>query len=428
MVTAAQQELTLTAQASLIGAAMLYPKEAGQILAQAEAEDFIDPSYRNLFQAARRLWLEGKPLDPVTLQDAAGRQYDDLLIHCIDLSVSQSQWPAHLDALRRESRLHRLRQLCRQLGEAQDLDQAQSRLDQMNRLFAPRQDSRAVTAAQGFEQLLRRQDQPVDYLRWGIPKLDQRLYASLGDFIVVGGRPSAGKTALALNLAAHIAKTYKTAFFSLETSDQKLFDRYFASQAGVDFGRVKRRALTPLDKQRLEEQRQAARESKLSIVNAGGMSVQEIQAMTLSGRYQAIFVDYLQLIPAQGRSRAEEVARVSMALHTLARTQGVAVVALAQLSRSAGGEPRMDSLKESGQIEQDADAVLLLYRQQEDSLENQNRYLETVKNKEGRTGRILLQFDGGTQTFTQADDRRKPETPYERQGFLPAPADLPIPF
>lgn len=72
MVTAAQQELTLTAQASLIGAAMLYPKEAGQILAQAEAEDFIDPSYRNLFQAARRLWLEGKPLDPVTLQAAAG--------------------------------------------------------------------------------------------------------------------------------------------------------------------------------------------------------------------------------------------------------------------------------------------------------------------------------------------------------------------
>ena len=88
----------------------------------------------------------------------------------------------------------------------------------------------------------------------------------------------------------------------------------------------------------------------------------------------------------------------------------------------------MDSLKESGQIEQDADAVLLLYRQQEDSLENQNRYLETVKNKEGRIGRILLQFDGGTQTFTQADDRHKPETPYERQGFLPAPADLPIPF
>lgn len=390
----------LTAQAGVIGALALYPQAAGEIFARAEEEDFIDPSYRHVYQAARRLWLEGGPLDPVALRAAAGQEYNDLLVHCIEMTASVTEWPAHLELLRRESRLYRLRQLSRRLEESRDLEEAQAVVAQASRLFAGRQDGRVVAAYQGYQDFLRRQEEEKRYLSWGVPKLDERLYADLGDFIVVGGRPSAGKTALALNLADHIAKTYKTAFFSLETSDQKLFDRYFAAKAGVDFGRVKRRALTPLDKRRLEEQRQAVRESKLSVVNAGGMGVQEIQALTLAGRYQAIFVDYLQLIPAQGRSRAEEVARVSMALHTLARTHGVAVVALAQLSRLAGGEPRLDSLKESGQIEQDADAVLLLYRQQEDSLENQNRWLEVAKNKEGRLGRILLRFDGATQTFS----------------------------
>lgn len=413
-----KESLALTAQASLIGAAALYPQAAGEIFAQAEEGDFIDPSYRSLFQAARRLWLEGKPIDPVTLRDAAGRRYNDLLVHCIDMTASVTEWPAHLEILRRESRLHQLRQLSRRLAEAQDLEEAQAVMGQANQLFVNRQDRRVVTAYQGYEEFLRRQGENKRYLSWGIPKLDERLYADLGDFIVVGGRPSAGKTALALNLADHIAKTYKTAFFSLETSDQKLFDRYFAAKAGVDFSRVKRRALTPLDKQRLEDLRQAARESKLSVVNAGGMSVQDIQALTLAGRYQVIFVDYLQLVSGQGRNRTEEVARVSMALHTLARVHNVAVAALAQLSRSAGGDPRLDSLKESGQIEQDADAVLLLYRQEEDNRENQNRWLEMAKNKEGRLGRILLHFDGGTQTFTEIEAKRKLEDPYERQGFL----------
>lgn len=424
MVTPAE-ERTLTAQASLLGALMLYPKSAGQIFSQAEEEDFIDPSCRNLFRTACRLWMEGKPLDPVTLRDAAGAQYNDLLVYCIDLTATESQWPPHLEVLRRESRLHRLRQICGQLAESQDLDQARQQVDKLNRLFAGKRDSRVVTASQGLEQLLERQGQPRNYLRWGFPKLDERLYADLGDFIVIGGRPSAGKTALALNMAHQIARQYQTAFFSLETSDQKLFDRYFSAQAGVDFGRIKRRALTPGEKQQLERQRQPAGQTRLSIVNAGGMDIQQIQALTLAGRYQVIFVDYLQLVPSQGRSRVEEVARVSMALHTLARVHGVTVVALAQLSRAAeSGPPQLDSLKESGQIEQDADAVLLLYRAEDEPGQaepTQDRYLMVAKNKEGGLGKLRLHFDGSRQRFSEPEPPRKEPDRFQQQGFLELP-------
>ena len=118
-------------------------------------------------------------------------------------------------------------------------------------------------------------------------------------------------------------------------------------------------------------------------------------------KYDVIIVDYLQLIQCHGDNRTAQVTAISIGLHTLAQTLGVTVVALSQCSRQAPGKksPTMHQLRESGQIEQDADIILLLSLAEQDKTDGY-RVLQIAKNKEGTRGRILLAFDGDHQTFT----------------------------
>ena len=143
----------------------------------------------------------------------------------------------------------------------------------------------------------------------------------------------------------------------------------------------------------------------MELVDAAGYTVDDVRAVTLMRGYQVIFVDYLQLLQGPGAGRVEQVTGISIALHTLAQSLGVTVIALSQLSRLPKDNPNklpdMSSLRESGQIEQDADAILLL------SLANHNnrdgaRVLQVAKNKEGTRPDMVLDFHGDTQTFTKA--------------------------
>ncbi|MPN11222.1 Replicative DNA helicase [bioreactor metagenome] len=178
----------------------------------------------------------------------------------------------------------------------------------------------------------------------------------------------------------------------------------------------------------------------IQFFQAAGMTVQDIQAIAISNRLDIVYIDYLQLITGRGsRNRVDEVSGISMDLHRMAQSNGITVVALSQLSRpEKSGEssraPTMSALRESGQIEQDADVVMLLYKTEPEKA-NSPRELKIAKNKEGTTGKQELIFDGQTQTFRSAgyQSRAKaavPEQPPKQYQFYDLTtqekADLPF--
>ncbi|MEM5780724.1 MAG: DnaB-like helicase C-terminal domain-containing protein, partial [Lawsonibacter sp.] len=167
----------------------------------------------------------------------------------------------------------------------------------------------------------------------------------------------------------------------------------------------------------------------LDVVQAGGLSVVDIPALSLAGRYEIIYVDYLQLIAPEDRRRPdfEQVTQISKDLHTMVQTTGITIVALSQLSRpQKSGEqeksPGLHSLRQSGQIEQDADGVMLLYKEEPNNPRSR-RCLKIAKNKEGEAGGIvMLGFDGSHQRFAVSmagpPAKPKPRAPEYKQAAL----------
>ena len=139
-------------------------------------------------------------------------------------------------------------------------------------------------------------------------------------------------------------------------------------------------------------------------MTAAGWTAEQIKSKAVQAQAEIIFVDYLTLMKSSGKTPYERATQISMDLHTLAQQMGITVIALAQLNRAGKGAPDMTSLKESGQIEQDAYAILLIHwPDQEDS----TRELIIAKNKEGQTGKTTIAFDGRRQTFYEWDDRHR---------------------
>ena len=259
------------------------------------------------------------------------------------------------------------------------------------------------------------------YITYGLDVLDSGSYTERGDVVIIGGYPSDGKTSLALSMAYHMAAEHKVGFFSLETDKRKIRDRLMAAIGQISLGDIKRRRLTDPDWVALAAKAPEMAARDLTVVQAAGMTASEIQSVAQAYGFQVILLDYIQLVtPETDRRtpRSEQVAEVSRSFHTFAQRTGTLVVELAQLSRPERGTwrpPNMQDLKESGQLEQDADVILLLYRPNpnDDTLDqDDNRLIKIGKHKEGRLGTWPLAFDGDRQTFTvlgpDGEPRRRP--------------------
>ena len=162
------------------------------------------------------------------------------------------------------------------------------------------------------------------------------------------------------------------------------------------------------------------------MVEAAGYTVDQIFRTAVARRHQVIYIDYLQLAEGPGKSPYEIVTNISKRIHQLSQIHKILVVALSQLSRSSdkGEEPGMADLRESGQIEQDADAILMIYYQ-DAKKKNGPRYLKVAKNKEGELGRLSLDWNGSTQTFTPMTTREAPPAPKTRLRDLPKETPVP---
>lgn len=331
----------------------------------------------------------------------------------------------YMDIVREQSRLREIQRAGLALaGTDITLETAREPVSRLYELMMDRRGVECVDMEQGMLDFYAELERTPRYLPWGLDFLDEGLTAEGGDFVVLGGYPSDGKTALALSMAYAQAETLQVGFFSLETKTSKLFSRICSMVAqgqqpahqapGADRG-----GLLPAGAQGGRGQK-----ARLSLIRASSMTVEDIRAYTLAHRFDVIYVDYLTLIRAPGKTEFDQATYISKALHQMAQDLNITVVALSQLSRPEGGKPKpptLASLRSSGQIEQDADVVMFIFRE-EPGLLRSRRILRVAKNKEGETGQIPLVFRGETQTFRPDSvgimlPRTKEEPQYKQMEF-----------
>ncbi len=393
-------------EVGVIGSLLIDPDPIiGDMMATVSPEDFSTPALRHIFEAARGLWMEQRPVDVVTIQGAAGSEFGETIRDCMILTPTAAHWRVYADGMKQATRARKLDELADDLKEADGLENKLRILGQMQELQTDRGNVREVTWNDGLRAAYMRHaatKRPA-YLSWGNSSLDRELYALPGSFVIIGGFPSSGKTALGTQFAEHFARTGKrVGFYSLETDDQTLFDRMIAQTSGAHFGRMKNGNLNKEDFQAIISTGQCTQGWVLTYVGAAGWTAEQIRAHALARRFNVIVIDYVQLITSTGASRAEEVARTSMALHTFAQSSGTTVLALSQITPSDRETPGMNDLRESRQLTQDADIIMMLNKDESEGATKYDRILHIVKNKEGETFRTRLVLDPATMRMLPA--------------------------
>lgn len=395
----------LLAQSSVLGSMLTDPETVGDVVTMLRPEDFTEETGREIFLAIRELYLSDGKIDPVTVLHQLGEPSErrrKYLLALMDVTPTASNLGEWMAIVREKSRLRDIQSIgIRLASEGTTMEQARELAAQLDLMMMDRPGVECLSMEQGLTNFYAELERTPRYLPWSIDFLDSGLTAEGGDYIVLGGYPSDGKTALALSMAYYQAKTLRVGFFSLETKPSKLFNRVFSSAAQVSGVRIKRRTLTDEDYSALERKAEELRSRQLFMVRSSSMTVEDIAAYTRARRFDVIYVDYLTLIQAPGRTEFDQATYISKGLHRLAQDTGVTVVALSQLSRAKDEKrkpPTLASLRSSGQIEQDADIVMFVYREEPEVLRSR-RILAVAKNKEGETGRVPLLFNGETQTF-----------------------------
>lgn len=405
----------LQAQNSVLGAALLDEKIAIRVLSETDEKDYGGPCL-TVFKAMKRLFSLNKPLDPVSIGSELGDDYRNFLANLMELAPTAANVGYHIQLCREQSRVLAVRDLASQMVQADTKDEVQQLLEQANSLMVSRQALHPVTMSDALRSFMDRPGKKVQFLPWPFPGFNDYLRIRPGRFVIFGAEPSVGKTAFSLQCAWHWAKDYKVGFFSLETDPETLFDRLIAHVARIPMPTIQENRLTEEEWGRVCQATQEITTRKLELISAAGMSTTDVRAKIIEGGYQIIVIDYLQLLAASGASRYEKVTSISIDLHTMAQNLGVTVVALSQLSRSDDDHtPKNSDLRESGQLEQDGDVIIML-KLEKQSEPSGPRKVFVTKNKEGELFMSLLAFDGKHQTFSKAPKTGETVSKYVSEG------------
>lgn len=398
------KDLVPKIQQAILGSMIQTPSYIGEVVTKLTAEDFdARRGYRDIYLTLQKLHNTGAPITRVTVAHDLGHEFDITLDEVIAQATDDPQY--YCEMLRDYAKLDRIQGAALELAYTEDLDKAGQLIESLNRMTVRNRRVKPVSAADAAKAVIDRlaSNEKPEYLIWGIQQLDDSITAELGDFIAIGGYASSGKTLLSVQLAVRWAEKYRIGYFSFEGA-AKIPDRMISYLSQVPLQSIKRNTLTADEQAALASGYDRMAKLPIDIIRAAGMTVHDIQAVSLANRYQIIFVDYLQLIHFEAHRRYDAVTGISMQLHEMAQSYGITVVALSQLSRpeKTNGQPKppgLHSFRESGQIEQDLDVALIIYPEiPEDN--HSDRVLKLAKNKDGPLARINLKFHGEVQTLS----------------------------
>ena len=425
----------MDAQVGVLGSMLIDESCVGLVLSQVSERDFVSAQYRMIFQAVKALFREGLPTTPIAVREKLGGEPGDklseLLAGIMDVTATAANVDGYLQMLREKSLLLRLQSQGAALQNAGDLDTAFRALDRAMELRVGRPDLHALTFAQGYEQFFDRhgEETPVEHLDWAILQLNEVLKAELGNIVIIGAYPGDGKTALALQCAARFGKKHNVGYFSFESKASRLYDRHVAREALISSAAINANKLTEEDFKTIIALRDKLAGTRVTIIDAVGMTAADIAAYSQAKHFDVIFVDYIQQVeqPAGGPMKDfERVTYVSRELQKFAVRTDTAVISLSQLSRpdkvkikykgddgewhvrSITPPPTIGDLRSSGQIEQDADIILLMWREDYD-IKDSPRIIQVAKNRNGETlDKVRCRFDGEHQTFSRIEPRPEP--------------------
>lgn len=395
------------AEQAVIGAIIMSPETVlPEAVLQIGLEDFQIVEYRNVYAACKALYDLNKPVDVLTVLGRLDEAYKPLIAEACAAAPTVKNFQSYIGLVKSSARRIRAYREAQSLEaallEGEELDECRTLAVRANEALNETDAKTELSAKDLFLRFCETKMKPKTYIKTGISRLDRLTYIDRGDYVIVGARPSAGKTALTLQLMLTMARTMNVVYFSLETSGMKLMDRIVANFTSTPLSSIKEGTVT--DWSRIAEAYDRFKNLRLFVVEAAGWTVAQIRAKAVQLRADVIFIDYLSLIKSEGKGLYERVTNISMDLHTMAQQSKITVVALSQLNREGKGEPDMTSLRESGQIEQDADVILLLHETDREQ-QNSDRKLIIAKNKEGSTGYITLSFTGEFQRFCEYETR-----------------------
>ena len=388
----------MNTQKVLLGALLAQPDLAPYSLPDLDVEHFA-PDVQPVFAAVSGFWNSTGTLDAVQicerypdLKTAVMGCFDEWSAECVRATrPNVEKWT---QLVLEQAALTKFQSLAFQAGSSlttfADLPDLYSKMGEALTLDREDQDFKPI--GELVDNYVRKLNEKPKYIPSGIPVLDKHLHLSPGNLFIIGGRPSAGKTALSLQMACEQARRgFRVCYFSLETDPDTLTARIISNRLAVPLADVKSKTVPQSDLDSLAD----LHKLPLFIRSASGKGTGWIKAQAQRMKAQVIFIDYLQLLTAsKAKDRYQQITSISIALHELAQTTGILVVALAQLNRNAAhASPSTADLKESGQLEQDADAILLL------SADKEEYQAILAKNKEGKIGEIPLTFDKTRQRF-----------------------------
>ena len=422
------------AERSILGAMLIDPDVASMACERLNDEDFYASDNRSVFTAIRSVIRRGGTPDVVSVMDSIVGSPNDSsgwgsalsdLARSVPSSVNAEEY---MGIVQRKSIMRALITSAHKIAEIgySDSHEVDKAIDEAESIIYGLNRKRNADSAIVLDRLIPETIERIKFMlehkgqRLGIPSGLPSIDRITGgwqksDLIIVAARPSVGKTSLALNMAQHAALSHgkSVAVFSLEMSKEQLSTRLVAGVSGIDISRIRRGDIEGIDLARIAASAGSLLDAKIVIDDTPVASPSELRgrARRIESEHglDLIVVDYLQLMTADRQTkdanRVSETSDISRGLKRLARELNVPVIALSQLSRSSehreGGQPRLSDLRDSGAIEQDADVVLMLWRQSIPDIASEYEDVKAIvaKHRNGPTGMVDLLFKKATTTF-----------------------------
>lgn len=438
-----QPPQNVEAEASLLGALLIDSDAIVKIADNINAADFFEKRHERIFEAMLQIYERHQSLDVLTLADrlksngylemVGGASYLTELTNFVPTASHVEQYADIVVQKSMRRRLINTSQEMATLGydESKQLneliEEAETRLFEVSQNHIKQNVvSLEAILAESFDRLddLHKDKQKIRGVPTGFKDLDNMLAGfQRSDLVILAARPSMGKTALALNFAHNVGvqSAQPVLIFSLEMSKEQLVDRLLSMESGVDAWALRTGNLTDTDFEKIGQAMGTLSEAQIYIDDSPGISISDLRTKARREAHQhelgLIVVDYLQLMSGHSRfggesNRVQEISEISRGLKGVAREMNVPVLALSQLSRSVESRspqiPQLADLRESGSIEQDADVVAFIYREEYYNPDTERKKLTDIfikKHRNGPTGGVELYFDNEKQRFRSIDTR-----------------------
>lgn len=432
------------AESSLIGSILIDADAIVRVADIINFNDFYDDRHQIIYKAISTLYSKHSPIDILTLtnqlknegnlNEVGGASYLTELTNYVPTAAHVEEYAQIVSQKAIRRRLIKASQDMAKLGydESQTIqsliEEAEAQLFQVSQKQV-KQDISSIEdiLAESFERLdeLHKDKGKIRGVPTGYKDIDNTLAGlQRSDLIVIAARPSMGKTAFSLNLAHNIATKAEqpVLIFSLEMSKEQLVDRMLSMESGVDAWNIRTGNLSDADFEKIGQAMGTLSEASIFIDDSPGITVSDLRTKARREQHKQqlglIVVDYLQLMSGGSKfggdgNRVQEISEISRGLKAIARELNVPVIALSQLSRSVESRspqiPQLADLRESGSIEQDADIVAFIYREEWYNPETERKNIADIlikKHRNGPTGNIELYFDKERQRFRSLDKRQ----------------------